>query len=217
MFVEIPRSFIESVAMGDDRMRLYVSGNVLLRRFFWLRLRFLFREMRRRHGRNQRCLDFGGGSGVFLPSLARHFRQVTCVDLDTGEAEQVVREYGLANVVMQRKDIREGALDGAPFDAIVAADVLEHFRDVAPAAQALRDWLAEDGRLYTSLPTENFVYNILRKVFGVTKPHDHYHTGYEVEAFLQANGFERIKRRYVPLIAPVFPLFIISVWRKTAS
>lgn len=171
--------------------------------------------MRRRHGREHRCLDFGGGSGVFLPSLSGIFKTVTCIDLDTGEAEAVVREYGLDNVVMRRRDISDGELAEAPFDAIVAADVLEHFRDVTPAAKAIHDWLADDGFLYTSLPTENFVYVILRKVFGVTKPYDHYHTGYEVEAYLQAHGFRRVKRRFVPLIARLFPLFIVSVWRKT--
>lgn len=205
---------METIASDGDRMRLYVSGNTLLRRFFWLRLKFIFWEMRRRHNPAHKCLDFGGGSGVFLPTLSELFGRVTCVDLDTGEAEHVVREYGLSNVDLSRKDICGASLEDAPFDAIVAADVLEHFREIEPAADAIWDWLAADGFLYTSLPTENFVYAILRRVFGVTKPHDHYHTGYEVEAFLQRRGFVRVKRVFVPLYAQLFPLFIVSVWTK---
>ena len=214
MFVELPRQFMETIASGDDRMRLYVSGNTLLRRFFWLRLKFIFWELRRRHAREHSCLDFGGGSGVFLPTLSRLFARVTCVDLDTSEAEHVVREYDLANVRLSRTDIRGASMDDAPFDAIVAADVLEHFQDIQPAADAIWSWLADDGFLYTSLPTENYVYAILRKVFGVTKPHDHYHTGYEVEEYLQRRGFVRVKRVFVPLHAQLFPLFIVSVWTK---
>jgi 2-polyprenyl-3-methyl-5-hydroxy-6-metoxy-1,4-benzoquinol methylase len=214
VFVQIPHRFMQDVASGDDRMRLYISGNRFLRYVFWLRLRAIFWAMRRHSPRDATCLDFGGGSGVFLPSLARHFRRVVCIDLDVSEARRVVDHYRLANVTLHAQDIRGARLREAPFAAIVAADVLEHFADLGPAVDALWNWLDGGGFLYTSLPTESTLYNALRKIFGIVKPADHYHTGYEVEAALRRRGFHRQRHICVPLVAPVLPLFLISVWTK---
>jgi hypothetical protein len=66
--------------------------------------------------------------------------------------------------------------------------------------------------LYTSLPSENILYVFLRKVFGITKPVDHYHTASEVEKYLSEHGFNRIKRVCVPLYWPILPLFSVSAW-----
>lgn len=110
-------------------------------------------------------------------------------------------------------DITKGQISDAPFDAIVAADVLEHFKDLSSPIDALKRWLGSDGILYTSLPTENYIYTGLRKVFGVTKPWDHYHTGYEVEMCLESHGFRKVESISVPLYFKAFPLFLISVWR----
>jgi ubiquinone/menaquinone biosynthesis C-methylase UbiE len=119
----------------------------------------------------------------------------------------------LENVEIVQGDVEQLDFSKSPFDAVVAADVLEHFRDLNVPVVALRRWLKPEGLLFTSLPTENWPYVVLRKVFGIEKPWDHYHTGYEVEAFLTANGFERVRTRCVPLYAPVVPLFLVSAWR----
>ena len=214
MFVEIPRHFLASINTENDRTPMYFSGNVLLRECFWLRLRLLY-ALIRLHGHGRRnCLDFGGGKGVFLPTLSPMFGTVSCIDLDCAEARDVVAHYRLPNVALHERDIGAADLAEAPFDAIVAADVLEHFLDPAPAVAAIGRWLAPDGVLFTSLPTENWVYVMLRKVFGITKPPDHYHTGYEVEAYLAAHGFRRVRRLFVPLVLQLAPLFIVSAWRR---
>jgi len=87
---------------------------------------------------------------------------------------------------------------------VIAADVLEHFQDLSFPVSVIKRWLKNDGRLYTSLPTENWIYTSLRKVFGVQKPEDHYHTGYEVERYLQSNGFKPIRKKFVPLVIICF-------------
>jgi hypothetical protein len=78
----------------------------------------------------------------------------------------------------------------------------------------LRDWVKPGGLLFTSLPTETYLYVLLRRVFGVEKPLDHYHTGYEVEAQVQRHGFQKIETSCVPLHFPIAPLFLISAWRR---
>jgi SAM-dependent methyltransferase len=212
-FVQIPDDFLESIATESERIpRLYYCGNVFSTLVFWQRLRWIHRLALRHARREGTVLDFGGGGGVFLPTLAGTFARVVSIDLEIAEAEKVVARYELENVRLVRGDATRVELPEAPFDAIVAADVLEHFPDLGPAAATLRRWLAPDGRLFTSLPTENGVYALLRRIYGIEKPPDHYHTGYEVEAFLERHGFRRLRRWYVPLRVRVAPLFLVSMW-----
>lgn len=213
-FVELPREFLARIATDSERIpRLYYSRYGSVRGFFWMRLRLVFRLMRRLSPGAKRCLDFGGGGGVFLPTLCPAFERVVCIDLETVEARAVQCAFGLDNLRLVQGDIGTTELPEAPFDAIVAADVLEHFADLSVPVAALARWIAHDGVLYTSLPTETGLYVALRRVFGITKPEDHYHTGAEVESFLERSGFSRIARLYVPLYWGVLPLFLVSAWR----
>jgi 2-polyprenyl-3-methyl-5-hydroxy-6-metoxy-1,4-benzoquinol methylase len=184
-----------------------------MRRVFWQRLRVLNYLMNRHLTRRKSCLDFGGGSGVMLPTLSRKVDRLTLVDLEARQARLVQERFELKNVDIIQGDIAELDFCQRPFDGVVAADVLEHFQDLRLPVQTLRNWLQPDGRLFTSLPTENWVYVGLRKVFGVEKPWDHYHTGYEVEAFLAANGFEKVQTIHVPFTLPLAPLFLVSAWK----
>lgn len=214
-FIEIPGDYLARIADDSNRIpRLYYAGNVLLRRMFWRRLHTLHRLMQRQLAARASCVDFGGGAGVFLPTLSRVFERVTLVDLETRQAGLVKARYDLANVTIAQGDAAALDFSHAPFDAAVAADVLEHFKDLEPPVRWLRQWLKPGGMLFTSLPTENWVYVLLRKVFGVEKPWDHYHTGYEVEDWLARHGFTRVKTTCVPLGLPLAPLFLITAWLR---
>src|SRR5690606_20236855 len=56
---------ISAVPNEDISLDVYCSGQCLLRNFFWLRLRLLAALIRHMRPQPGRCLDFGGGSGVF--------------------------------------------------------------------------------------------------------------------------------------------------------
>ena len=211
-FVEIPRDFLAAIATDHERIpTLYFSGNPAIRRVFWQRLRRVF-ELARRHGApHRRVLDFGGGGGVLLPTLSGLFERVASIDLVTTEAARVVAHYGLGNVTLIQGDALAADLDEAPFDAIVAADVLEHFRDLDAPVSCLARWLCTDGVLITSLPTENALYAALRLACGVEKPEDHYHTAHDVERYLLARGFVAVRRTHVPF--RFAPLYRVTAWR----
>lgn len=209
-FRRVEHRVLKHISTGNARHpTLYSHPNIILREGFWWRLREIDRQMSRLGIQGGRCLDIGGGEGVLLPTLAARFDHVTCVDLDTVGAEKIVRLLPL-----HRADLIEAQFEAcnfnAPFDAIVAADVLEHYPDLGVPVAAIRRCLRVGGFLFTSLPTESAFYIALRRVFGVTKPEDHYHTAAQVERFLAAKGFVPVLRRKLPM--PILSVFTLTAW-----
>ena len=215
LFVKIPPLFLKKIASNKDATpTLYQNKNIILRNFFWWRLETIFRLLTNYAKNVDRCLDFGGGGGVFLPSLANIYRQVVCVDIETKEAAEIIKHFNLTNAKLITGDIKTVKLEEASFDVIIAADVLEHFVNLEQPVNAIKLWLKNNGYLFTSLPSENIVYTILRKLLKMQKPVDHYHNAYEVETFIGNNGFRRIHRTFLPFKFGITPLFVISVWKK---
>lgn len=216
-FVPVDPAFLRRIASGSEvTPSLYYHPNPVLRRAFWERLHAIHRMMDATMGaagrRGGRCLDFGGGGGVFLPTLARRFDEVVCIDRDVREARQVVAEYGLRNVRVDEADILATEYPDR-FDAVVAADVLEHFPELAPPVGRIAAWLAPEGHLFTSLPTESGLYGLARRLFGVAPPPDHYHDAAGVEAFLERSGFRAVRRTWRPLPVAAVAMFSIAAWR----
>lgn len=214
-FVPVDPGFLRRIASGSEvTPSLYYHPNPILRRAFWSRLRAIngLMDAVKTDGTGH-CLDFGGGGGVLLPTLAARFASVVCIDRDVRDARAVVAEHRLANVRIDETNILTAAYPER-FDAIVAADVLEHFSELAPPVEKITSWLTPTGLLFTSLPTESGLYALARRVFGVTPPPDHYHTAAQVEAFLETCGFRRVRRTFRPLPAvEVLAMFSITAWR----
>jgi len=209
--VKLPPNYLRSIATVSDRMpKLYYHPIKLARDFFWLRLSVLAQLASEYAVRKDYCLDFACGSGIFLPTLSRMFKQVVGIDLEMTEAKQLAGDYQLPNVQLIEGDIATAELN-RQFDAIFSADVLEHFSDLQLPVRQLKQWLGPEGVLLTSLPTENWLTRLTRIVGGYKKPWDHYHTGREVENFLTASGFIKIASR---IVVPLFPLYYLGVWRK---
>ena len=202
------------MATGNYRTpRLYSHPVGFVRRWFWARLKVIHGSILRTLPAPRRvAIDFGCGGGVFLPTLANMFELVQGVDIAAYEADQLIRYYKLGNVRLIDADIYDlNDSRIAPADVIVAADVLEHFNDLTVPARRLREWLKDDGYLFTSGPSENILTRLGRIAGGMEKPVDHYHTGYEVEDFLESHGFQKLSSRHVYRL---LPMYILSVWKK---
>lgn len=213
MFIEIPAPLLQTFATESNRMpKLYYHPNWIARKFFWQRLKVLHRFLSEYPVHRDSCLDFGSGSGVFLPTLASEFASVTGVDIETVEASRILDHYKLPNVTLVNADIYTATEFGPEmFDVVTAPDVLEHFKDLETPVARIRTWLKSDGFLFTSLPTENWTTRSARVVGKYEKPWDHYHTGYEVEEFLRTHGFRQIHRSR---LFTLFPMYLTSVWQK---
>ena len=193
---------------NEDTPRVYNDSNVLVRELFWRRFEALLALSAVPERR--RVLDFGGGNGVLMPTISRLYQEVTCVDLRTEMAQEIVRSEHLENVQLHSADLASLALPDASFDTIIAADVLEHILDLDDLIQEFQRLLVPGGELLVSAPTENAFYRLGRLVFRYEKPDDHYHES----AFIESTVGHRLpmaKRRFFPV--NVQPLGVFSLGR----
>lgn len=213
------RSAIRKVLDEAERGRLDESGfpayshlNPLINWLFWQRLRTAMNFIDK-HAPYENVLDFGCGSGVMLPFLAQHSRQVTAIDIDLLPVESLKKYIPLAeNVrVLDAKQISLPQLTPKSFDLINALDVLEHVDDLSTTLSDLLNLLKPGGRLVISGPTENTIYRIGRKLAGPEFSGEYHERGTaEIKRELaHLAGVRQIATLYWP--APLFEIFVAQV------
>lgn len=214
MFIKISPADLARLTDAQHERNMYAHPNPVARDIFWQRLEVGYRLLSDVPAASK-VLDFGGGSGAFLPALAQRFADVSVVDLDLDDARRVATHYQLKNVRLFEQDIT--SWDGTEiYDLVVTMDVLEHFADKSVPRRFLDNRLKPNGLLLVSLPTENWLYRLGRAVLRKTKPADHYHPAHELVRFYREAGYTLLAHRYVPRLGPfALPLFYIGLFRKS--
>jgi 2-polyprenyl-3-methyl-5-hydroxy-6-metoxy-1,4-benzoquinol methylase len=210
----IERSRLESLIgrFGhDDTPLVYTDRNPLVRELFWRRLDALLSLSGAKT--RERALDFGGGNGVLAPTLSKLYGDVYVVDLRTEIVEELRQKDLLSNVKPCPGDILALGLPGGSFDTIIAADVLEHIVDLPPLIREFRRLLKPGGELLVSAPSENGFYEFGRKVFGYTKPDDHYHPASYIEQTILGE-LRPAARRYFPFRVAPLAVFLLGRFVK---
>jgi 2-polyprenyl-3-methyl-5-hydroxy-6-metoxy-1,4-benzoquinol methylase len=147
----------------------YSHRNPLINWLFWQRLRLVMETVERATPCPcGQILDFGCGSGVMLPFLARHAQRVLGLDVDLLPFRAMSRRLDFpAN--FQVRDAAQTTLEALPaasFDIITALDVLEHVDNLSATLNGLVRLLKPGGQLIVSGPSENFFYKVGRKLAG---------------------------------------------------
>jgi len=210
--VKIDKDFLRSIHTGHYHTPdVYFHSNVGVRWLFWERFNKIAKMIDKNSSIKRRvCLDFGGGAGVFLPTLSKMFEKVILVDLEPSQAMIIKEEFKLDNCEILEENIFDVNMKN--IDVIIAADVIEHFDDTLTILKKLQTLMNKDSFLYTSLPTENSFYAFLRKIFKEEKPIDHYYGAYEIEDTFLKNGMLKLQSSTILLPKP-FDLFKISEWK----
>ena len=123
-----------------------------------------------------------------LPTLAEHFSSVVGYDKHTEAARSLKVKLDLDNVEIRSvSDINEKYWPfwDNHFDVIWASSTLEHIKHLDMAVYQLYRVLKSGGQLLCLSPSEDWLYNLGRKLFRLQKPSDHYHTGKEIHKALQ--------------------------------
>jgi 2-polyprenyl-3-methyl-5-hydroxy-6-metoxy-1,4-benzoquinol methylase/spore maturation protein CgeB len=117
-----------------------------------------------------RVLDVGCSEGITCMLLAERGAEVVGVDVDaaaigTARAYASQLDRGAQNrISFVEGDILELNLDGAPFDAVILGEILEHFVDPVPILTRATELARPGGSVIITTP------------FGLMPSRDHHHT-----------------------------------------
>ncbi|EDZ62407.1 SAM-dependent methyltransferase [Sulfurimonas gotlandica GD1] len=211
MEVRIDRDTLLELTDATKERNIYTHPLFLARDIFWQRLEYAFKYLKKYTKPTDKILDFGGGSGVFCKTLASYYDDVSIIDLDVDEAKNIISHYDINNVTLINEDINKYKMDGK-YDVIIATDVLEHFYDLEAPINFFNKFLKKDGILLVTLPTENWVYELGRKIVNKQKPEDHYHSSNHVINFLKKSNFKEIEKRFIPKYIVPIPLFEVAIF-----
>ena len=106
-------------------------------------------------GAPRRVLDLGCAMGHFGQKLKERFGEVSVVGIDANRAAAATAEGRLDRVICARLEDLDFAAHGlgeGAFDAIVAADILEHLFNPWRLLERVRPLLAPSGQLLASIP-----------------------------------------------------------------
>ena len=171
---------MEMKKYGFKELKPYVHNNPLVRWLFWKRLETML-NFTKPVKNVEKVLDFGAGSGIFLPTLSKNFSKVYALDLDTKPLNHIKKKYNFKNLTITKVKGEKLPYKNNFFDIIFAADVLEHFKDSYNLQKEFKRVLKKRGYLIVSGPTENFLYHLARKyLYKYKKPLDHYTNVYEI-------------------------------------
>jgi 2-polyprenyl-3-methyl-5-hydroxy-6-metoxy-1,4-benzoquinol methylase len=194
----------------------YLHRNPALRWMAWRRVEVIARHLAKAVKAGERgtaVMDYGCGTGVLLEECSRAADRVWGVDLVLDSARLLVREWGLERVTLLTPPEAAAQVPDGSLDAIVAAEVLEHIEPLEPALDQFHRWLKPGGRLLVSLPTENRLYQLGRKLAGFSG-HYHHANAATIDPIITSHGFRRDALSKIPLGGPMSIYWVIDYTRR---
>lgn len=162
----------------------------------------------------RRILELGVGDATLTEAMHRAGGEVTCVELDPQFAD-LARPFAREVITANAEGLNYRLEQGAQFDIIVAADILEHLADPETILSRLKAGLRRGGLLVVSLPNVANLYVRLNLLLGrfpyhtkglLDQTHLRFYTLSSMRKLLVKTGWvvERVDVTSIP-IAIVFP------------
>lgn len=184
----------------------YLHKNPLLRNMAWWRVGLLAERLKRAARasgkRDLRIVDFGCGSGVLFADAREVGSEIIGVDLVLEAAKLLVERRGYKNVRLLTPTEAAESIEPGSVDIILAGEVLEHVEPVDDTLQLFRRWLRPQGQLLVTLPTENALYQLGRRIAGF-KGHYHHANAANITDDLTRCGFRVSHKTTIPLPGPL--------------
>ena len=183
----------------------YLHHNPALRWMAWRRLEVVVSALQRlapRKAPGSLAVAFGCGSGILFKDGLARFERVIGVDLVLGAAKKLVSELALKDVELCTPTEADTQIKPGSADVVIAAEVLEHVDDLPPTLTQFKNWLKPNGRLLVSLPTENALYRMGRRLAGFSG-HYHHSNAASIDEDMRRFGFRRESRVQIPAPGPL--------------
>ncbi len=203
---------------------LYYSGNYTRRRLHCTRYRWVT-EMIAKYATCtpiSKAIEYGPGSGIYLPALTQHFTQVWAADVEPAYLKGVESmSHGLNNLSLITDDITRSSLPEASFGLVLCSEVLEHVDLPECALANIYRVLQPGGIAIVTTPQRNSlmewcckvaflpgIINLVRAIYRepiLETGHISLRSRREIEAALSNCGFITLRTDkfglYLPLIA----------------
>jgi 2-polyprenyl-3-methyl-5-hydroxy-6-metoxy-1,4-benzoquinol methylase len=184
----------------------YCHPNPLIRSLFWQRIRIVFREISNQKVKNS--LDFGCGTGVLLPLLAEFSDNVVGYDINTAPINILEKHINFPeNIQILNGKINPLDQIEEKFDLITSLDVLEHIPDPGKVIDNFLNLLKHRGRVIISVPTENILYKMGRKIAG-SRFSGEYHE-HDAKYILNI-AYQKGKVEIISNLCSLFTIFILQ-------
>jgi len=126
--------------------------------------------------RVDRLLEVGFGSGVFMPELAEHCKELYGIDIHT-EVQRVqehLEHAGVHAALSKQSAADKMMFEDGFFDVVVAVSALEFIDRIDDAAAELARIIAPQGRLIAVMPRKSRMLDLaLRVATGEDAEHDY--------------------------------------------
>jgi ubiquinone/menaquinone biosynthesis C-methylase UbiE len=157
-----------------------------------------------------KLLEFGTGSGIFLPELSKHCGKLYACDIHPHfeNIANLLQHYNIINYELKSQSIEKTDYPDNYFDAIVAVSVLEFVDDLQVAISEIKRILKPEGVFITICPMNSKFLDAILSLYSEKKPKEEFgDSRIYVSKSLEQN-FTVIKKGYMmPVIGKLFPVY----------
>jgi SAM-dependent methyltransferase len=180
--------------------------------FYRKRLDILLRHAKVSH--LTKVLDIGFEHGIFLYKLSKQLQShnLSGIELNPETYQKTANLFAQTPSLSPIQLLQGNLLTfdfQTKFDVIFATSVLEHILDIEQVGPKIRTLLNPGGRFVVLSPNEHAFYELLRKIFGYTKPHDHYHSAQAITQIL-GKSLQCIKESYYPWVGQLYKIDVFQ-------
>lgn len=162
-----PATADEANPLFSLQQALYTSRNYTRRRLHQARLRWVSAAIAAHAAATSalRAMEYGPGSGIYLPVLGRHFAEVLAADVEQaylcGIQSLASRVPGLRLIV---DDVQDSGFQANSFDLLLCSEVLEHVPRPDRALETLHRILRPGGIAVVTTPQRYSLMELCCKV-----------------------------------------------------
>jgi len=156
-----------------------------------------------------KLLEIGTGSGIFLPELSTHCRQLYAIDIhEKIESVQKVCKDQQIKAEVSKCSIESTNFPDNFFDAIISVSVLEFISDLNSALNEIRRIMRPDGIFVTICPQKNSFLDFILSFFTDKAPDEEFfNSRIEISPMLE-KSFKVIKKRiFPPILGKLLPVY----------
>lgn len=150
-----------------------------------------------------KLLDVGYGSGLLMPTLAKHARELYGVDIHprSKEVTEALKRLGVTATLSQA-DAKRLPFPDEQFDVALTFSFLDYVRPVGPYIDEMARVVKRGGKLILGIPKANKLFNHLYKLVGYsTVEHLHISSPTDVRLHLKTLPYT-FRESGLPRLAP---------------